>query len=284
VLDGIPVDGSFRSRHLAKDGSIRWLEWTARALWSDEVLVYSAARDITATVELNETRRLTEERLRSLTGQLLNAQEEERRRIARELHDSTTQELALVSAELAQLEKKAGPEQRADFVALRERLVAISEQVRVLAHDFHPGVLEHLGLTAALQAHCREVSQHSGIRVHFRPGPEVGKVPTSIATSLYRITQEALRNVAKHSGAVTATVMLSRLEPTPGKRVLRLAVIDDGKGFVMEKALNGSGLGLVSIEERARLVDGEMSIHSIPGEGTRVEVEVPLPTEEPSEE
>ena len=220
-------------------------------------------------------RRRDQERLRALTAQLLRAQEDERRRIARELHDGPTQDLALLAAELGLLKKKAGAAEQQALAALHERVLAISEDVRLLAHEFHPGVLEHSGLVAALETYCQEVARHAGIPIRFE-ARDVVDVPKTVEVSLYRIAQEALHNVTKHSNATMATVTLARVETSPGKRALRLTVIDDGKGFLIEHVRNGSGLGLISIEERVRLIQGVLRIGSVPGEGTRVEVEVPI--------
>ena len=279
----------YRNRWIAKDGSVRWLEWTSRAVDGSDLVIYAAARDITATillegeqVELMAQRRTDEERLRALTAQLLTVQEDERRRIARELHDGPTQDLALLSAELGFLQKATGGEHQKNLAALRERVGAISEDVRQLAHQFHPSVLEHSGLVAALDAYCRDASRHGGPPVWFRAEQcvETHEITGPVAVTLYRIAQEALHNVTKHSGATSATVTLASVELSGGKRGLRLAIMDDGKGFLIEQVRNGSGLGLVSIEERARLVQGTFRISSVPGEGTRVEVEVPLPEAE----
>jgi PAS domain S-box-containing protein len=278
---GGDVPPGYQNRYLAKDGSVRWLEWTARAV-RDHEHVYAAGRDVTATTLLQRARKRDEERLRTLTAQLLTAQEEERRRIARELHDGPTQELALLAAELGLLQKKASDQFQNDqyqreLTALRERVQAIASDVRQLAHQYHPGVLEHAGLVAALEAHCQEVARHTGIPVRFVGVPDLGSIPMPITVSLYRIAQEALNNVAKHSGATAATVILSRVSLAEGKQAVRLVVLDEGKGFLIEQVRNGSGLGLISIEERARLVHGILRISSVPGEGTRVEVEVPIP-------
>ena len=276
----------FRDRCVTKDGSSRWLEWTSRAVPGPELLIYSVARDVTANVllerqkeDLLAVQRTDEERLRALTAQLLKVQEEERRRIARELHDGPTQDLALLAAEMGQLQKKLGAEHQEECASLHARVLTISEEVRVLAHEFHPSVLEHSGLAAALDAYCREMSRLKDIAVHFVVDQDLGEIPKSVAVSLYRIAQEALHNVTKHSNATAATVALTSVKLAAGKRGLRLAVIDDGKGFLMDQVRNGSGLGLVNIEERARLVQGILRISSVPGEGTRVEVEVPLPEE-----
>jgi PAS domain S-box-containing protein len=235
----------------------------------------SVARDV-------RERKANEARLRSFTAELLKAQEDERRRVARELHDGPTQDLALLAAELGLLRKK-GITHEEDLEALRARVLSISEDVRSLAHQFHPSVLEHSGLVAALEAYCQEVSRSGGIPVRFRAGKELESVsiPGPVSTTLYRIVQEALRNVHKHSNATTATVTLAALAQTPGQRVLRLTIMDDGKGFLIEQVRNGSGLGLISIEERARMVQGVFRIGSLPGEGTRVEVEVPIPEVQP---
>jgi PAS domain S-box-containing protein len=273
--EGAEVPSRYQNRFLAKDGSVRWLEWTVSGGQAPEYL-YAVARDMTSTILLESAHRTDEDRLRTLTAQLLTAQEDERRRIARELHDGPTQELALLATELGFLQAKAGAQDQQELKTLRDRIRAISDDVRQLAHQYHPGVLEQAGLVAALEAHCQEVSRHSGIPVRFIAELGLASPPWPVSVTLYRIAQEALNNVVKHSGAAAATVTLSQVSMEDGKFALRLAILDEGKGFLIEQVRDGAGLGLISIEERARLVQGVLRISSVPGEGTRVEVEVPL--------
>jgi two-component system NarL family sensor kinase len=212
--------------------------------------------------------------LRQLTGRLLQAQEEERRRLARELHDGLNQQLAMLTVELGVLARQVPDDQarlRNEILNLRSRTEELSNDVRSMTHHLHPAALEHLGLVSALRSHCADFSQHQHVRVRFTAQGEVGHMPNDVALSLYRIAQEALRNVVKHSGALEARVNVSRR----GQK-LRLLVVDEGCGFVPSQTKEGLGLGLVSIKERAQLVHGSLSVKSAPEQGTRIEVDVPI--------
>jgi signal transduction histidine kinase len=210
--------------------------------------------------------------LRALTGRLLQAQETERRRIARELHDDLSQRLALLAVELDLL-AQAPP---AEAARLRDKVAELTAQVRELSstvhelsHNLHPSKLEQLGLVACLRGLCQEQAEAHGLRVEFTHQP-TPPVPHDTALCLYRIAQEALRNVVKHSGARHARVALGG----NGDGV-SLQVADDGAGFDSRADGNG-GLGLVSMRERLRLVGGTIAIESRPLDGTRIDVHVPL--------
>ncbi len=216
-------------------------------------------------------RKRSQQKLQALAAQLLNVQEEERRRIARELHDDITQKLAMLGIEVGLIHRdlvdahRVG-EDRLSFV--QDQVVRLSEDVRQLSHQLHPSVLEHSGLAPALQAFCREISRQTGIEVRavIRDVPE--GIPRPVATGFYRIAQEALRNVAKHSGAKSASVTLSFEQG-----VLRLSIIDDGCGFDLGAQEASPGIGMIGMRERVRLIDGELSVDSEPGEGARLVVE-----------
>jgi signal transduction histidine kinase len=214
------------------------------------------------------------EALQILTGKLLQAQEEERKRIARELHDGLNQQLAVLAIELGILARQAAKEAPGfgeQLSNLRDLTEALSNDLRHVTHQLHPAVLEHLGLTSALQSHCAEFSQREGIHTWFTVEQDVGAVPPDIAISLYRITQEALRNVAKHSGAKEAWVKI-----TTAQNGLQLSIVDNGVGFCRDAVQEKVGLGLVSIQERVQIVRGQLIIRSSPNEGTRIEIHVPI--------
>jgi len=210
--------------------------------------------------------------LHSLTGKLFEAQEEERRRIARELHDGLNQQLAILAVELGMLAREVPAEVkhlRESLFKLRKRTEGLSDDLRNMTHQLHPAVLEHLGLISALRSHCAEFSQHEGIRVWFMT-EQIAGPPPEVSICLYRIVQEALRNVAKHSGAKEAWVKIKQ-----DKDVIQLSVIDKGVGIHRDAVRETAGLGLISIRERVQLVNGQLSI-SAPGEGTRIKVRVPI--------
>jgi signal transduction histidine kinase len=220
--------------------------------------------------------------LRGLTGRLLQAQDEERRRIARELHDGLNQQLAMLTVELGVLAHQV-PDNlsalRNQILMLRNRTEGFSNDLRNMTHHIHPAALEHLGLVSALRSHCVEFSRHKRVQVWFTVSVEMGHIPSEVALSLYRIAQEGLRNVAKHSGAQEAWVKVVR-----DRHKLTLVIVDKGAGFTRWRDRTNLGLGLVSIRERVQLMHGSMSVKSAPGEGTQIEVHVPITWKEPNDE
>jgi signal transduction histidine kinase len=215
------------------------------------------------------------EQIQTLAGRLITAQEEERRRIARELHDGINQKLSALSIALTTLGRRA-PSRAADLTdalaRLQERAAGLVEEIRQLSHELHPGVLQHVGLVAALQAYCEEFEEEYGLAMTFQADGDLGVVPIDRALCLYRATQEALGNVAKHAKA--RHVRVSVVRDHDG---VRLAVADDGCGFDATEARNRGGLGLISLHERVRLVGGQVTIRTDPHAGTEIRILVPLP-------
>ena len=154
---------------------------------------------------------------------------------------------------------------------LRTMLGDISERVRHLSHELHPGALEQAGLVAALRGHCHEVESTQGPKVVFHADAGAGVVPADVALCLYRVTQEALRNVIRHASAHRVYVSLTR-----SGAAVKLSISDDGRGFAVAEARDRGGLGFISIEERARLVGGTVSIRSQVQHGTELDLVVPL--------
>lgn len=213
-------------------------------------------------------------RLRQMSSQVLNAQEEERKRIARELHDDTAQALTSVLVRLRLLQRSAKDDRsRATLTELRELTGATLEGVRRMAIDLRPPILDDLGLEAALQAHVEDFSHRWPVKATFTSG-RLGRLPPEVELVLYRIVQEALSNVAKHASASRVEARLTR-----SGRTLRMLIEDDGCGFDVE-ATRGSretGLGLFGMEERLALIGGSLHVESAPGMGTRISAEVSLP-------
>jgi signal transduction histidine kinase/ligand-binding sensor domain-containing protein len=221
-------------------------------------------------------RERTANEMRELAGRLINAQEDERRRIARELHDDFSQRLALLSVEmeLAGADSTGAPAESAPRLGeMATRVKDLSSEVHRMAYELHPAKLDQLGLVAAARGFCRELAKQSGVRIEFEPGHFPRDFPADVALCLYRIIQESLQNVVRHSGAPEARV---ELQAEPGQ--LRLVVSDSGQGFDTTRAGREGGLGLSSMQERIRLVRGAFSVDSRPGQGTRIEVRVPLTT------
>jgi two-component system sensor histidine kinase UhpB len=224
--------------------------------------------------QVEEALRASNRQIQQLAGRLINAQEAERTRIARDLHDGVCQDVAAISVDLSHLRQNTGDIQARDaqamLLSLQSRTASVAETLRRLSHGLHPSVLNHIGLVAALQAQCAEVERQHRVRVKFFGDGDVEPASGLVALSLFRIAQEALRNSAIHGRARHASVSLSRTDSE-----LTLAVGDDGEGFDPVAARERGGLGLVSIEERARLMKGAMTIRSEPGRGTTIEVRVP---------
>jgi signal transduction histidine kinase/ABC-type uncharacterized transport system substrate-binding protein len=212
--------------------------------------------------------------IRDLAGRLMIAQEEERRRIARDLHDDVNQELAALSIALSAVGARL-PSDRSDLreeiARLQARAADASEAIRHLSHELHPGVLEHVGLVSALRGYCRGFEREHGLRVTFRTEGELGIVPGNVALCLYRVVQEGLGNVAKHAGAREAWVTVARTGPD-----VVLTIVDDGSGFDPTEARSHRGLGLLSLDERARLVGGRLSVEAQPLRGTELRITVTL--------
>jgi PAS domain S-box-containing protein len=265
-------------------GQVRWLQTVKRPL--DQVggrarQVLGCATDITARREAQEKLRQSEsalrhsqEQLRALAGRLLTAQEEERRRLAREMHDDLTQRLAAVAIEVGKLEQhleSEGGSVPAALGSIKEQVIELSQDVHDLSRQLHPAILEDLGLVDALQSECASFSQRQGIEVRFESRDVPRELPHQTALALYRIAQEALHNVAKHADTRHAEVLL-----TCADGQVELAVTDAGTGFHPGRAAARKGIGLTGMEERARLLGATFEVDSQPGKGTRIGVRVPV--------
>ncbi len=217
--------------------------------------------------------RQSQDGLRQLTARLLHAQEEERRRIAREMHDDWTQRLASLGIEAAKLERHFGAREVGLPLlhSIQQQLVSLSEDVHALSRQLHPSILDDLGLIEALRSECAAFARREEIEVDYRPHELPAAVPSDVALCLYRVAQEALRNVAKHAAAAEVLVTLSAVGP---EVVLRIE--DRGVGFDPDNERNQPGLGLSSMTERVTLIQGRISVTSAVGRGTTVEVRTPL--------
>lgn len=207
---------------------------------------------------------------RQFGGRLLAAQEEERAWLARELHDDIIQRVAMLGRELEQLEQPGPTAGPVRLAGIREELHDLASEIRRLAHRMHPAVLDHLGLPAALVQLGAEFDQQ-GLKVRVDISLAGDSISRNVATALFRVAQEALRNTARHAGVTEAVLRLHR----EGNGVL-LEVEDAGTGFDTTSRSARAGLGLTSLGERMRLVHGRLSIRSEPGVGTRVTAWAPL--------
>jgi len=213
-----------------------------------------------------------ENSVHTLTSGLILVQEAERKRVAAELHDGINQDVAIIAIDLGLLAQRLPDSRdqiRDELLRIQERAFGISAEIRNLAHNLHPAVIEHLGLCAAVRVYCRDFERREGIPVRFSSSNTGARYQPGIELTLYRVCQEALCNVRKHACASSVRVSLR------GRRGgLLLTVADDGCGF--DPAAAGDGMGLVSIWERARLAGGEAVIRSQLNVGTELEVFVPV--------
>jgi two-component system sensor histidine kinase UhpB len=284
-IDGRVPDYEVEHRMVHKDGTARWFlsrgTLMRRPNGSPHRMVGTKV-DITArkvaedAIRENQAiLRATNQELQNLAGRLIASQEVERGRIARELHDDISQQVAGLSLALSGLKRRLAAHGRsdldADLSALQQRTIVLAEEIRHVSHDLHPSVLQHAGLVAALTAHCAELQHGPTLTVALTTNGDFDATNRDVALCLYRVAQEALRNVVSHSGARRADVDLRRQG-----NLAELTVTDDGVGFDISHARTTlKGLGLVSITERVRLAGGAVSIVTELNKGTRIRVQVP---------
>jgi signal transduction histidine kinase len=218
--------------------------------------------------------RKSQEEYRVLAGKLLSAQEAERRVLAREMHDDLTQRLAVLAIDAGklemQIESTPGPI-RDKLREMKEGMVKLSADVHAISRQLHPSILDDLGLVDAIKSECDNFTQREGIVVTYRPKGIPPTVPRDIAVCIYRIIQEGLRNIAKHAQASKAQISLVDKDDS-----IHLSIKDTGIGFDPTQVKKKTGLGLASMEERVRLIQGDFSIQSKRGQGTVIRVRAPL--------
>jgi PAS domain S-box-containing protein len=264
------VDFELEYRLRRFDGEYRWLvDFGIPRFESDGTF----CGYIGSCVDITD-RKTSEESLHTLTGRLISAQEEERARIARELHDDFSQRLALLGIGLGQLWKKLSPnevEQRESVLEMLRGTKEMSSDMHTLSHQLHSSKLEHVGLVPALHGLCKEISEKYKIEVQFKGCETPLNVPKDVALCLFRVAQEALGNVIKHSGAKEANVELGA-----NASGISLRISDQGKGFDLGITNTAAGIGLVGMTERLRLVGGRLMVKSEPDCGTEILSEIPI--------
>jgi signal transduction histidine kinase len=221
-------------------------------------------------VQLGRRRRAERESF-ALSWRLLTAHEDERRRLARELHDDVTQRLARLAVDAARMEFAGAPPRDGASLSVHGELVRLSEDVHALSYRLHPSILDDLGLAEALKAECEQVTRHQPVRVEVEVNQVPEGLPHDVSLCLFRVAQEALRNVARHAKASVATVTLALKDGG-----LLLAVSDNGIGFDVEATRSRPSLGCASMGERVRLLGGRLGIKSEVGQGTTISAWVPL--------
>ncbi|MGD0647911.1 MAG: PAS domain-containing protein [Acidobacteriaceae bacterium] len=254
----------------ASDGEYHWLlDIGVPRFNSDD----SFAGYIGSCIDVTE-RKLAEEALNSISGRLIEAQEQERTRIARELHDDFSQRIALLAIELDLLKKDIpglSGDARNRMDSLQKHTQEIGSDIQALSHELHSAALDHLGIVLAMRGFCEGFGQKQKLRIDFHSTDLPSPVSPDVALCLYRVLQEALHNAAKHSRASQFNVQFLAM---PGE--IRLTVCDEGVGFDVESVNKGRGLGLISMRERVKLVNGTFSIVSKLNGGTQINVRIPL--------
>jgi len=226
-------------------------------------------------IDVSERKR-AEEALKDVGGRLIAAQEDERRRVARELHDDFNQRLAVLSIELDQLGQKLQRQVPLHRTVQRLQTQAqeIAAELHRLSYKLHPSKLDHLGLAAAVRSLCAELTESKKLKVEFHQSGFPATLDKDITLCVFRIAQEGLRNCVKHSGAESARLVLTKT-----RNAVRLVVSDNGCGFNTKTELMEKGLGFISMKERLHLLGGEINVYSRPLRGTRIEVSVPFKTQ-----
>jgi PAS domain S-box-containing protein len=263
---GVSFEMEYRLRRF--DGEYRWIVDVGSPRFERDG---SLCGYIGSCIDITE-RKTAEESLRALTGRLISAQEEERSRIARDLHDDFSQRLALLGIGLGQLWKNLSASgERAAVLDMLRQTREMSSDMHSLSHQLHSSKLEHVGLMPALKGLCTDIAQKYKIAIQFAEGECPPNVPKDVALCLFRVAQEALGNVVKHSGAAEA-----QLELSGNVSGFRLRISDMGRGFDPSLRNPDAGIGLIGMNERLRLVGGKLTVRSEPNRGTDVLAEVPL--------
>jgi PAS domain S-box-containing protein len=252
------------------DGEYRWVFDTGVARFNEEGFF---AGYIGSCIDITE-RKVAEEALADLERRVLSAQEEERSRIARELHDDINQRLAILGWELRSLEQGQSGEgggSRISIDSVIERLAQIGADIQAISRRLHSSHLEYLGLATAAGVLCRDLREQQNVEIDFKCEGIPRDLPKDLSLCLYRVLQEALQNAMKHSG-----VRDFQVELAGDSSEVRLTVSDRGVGFDQRRADNRQGLGLISMRERMRLVHGEFAVESEPGRGTTIRCRAPI--------
>jgi PAS domain S-box-containing protein len=265
---GLPYSLEYRA--LRPDGSIRWIQARGRGYYDKDrkpLCMVGVVFDVTE-------RKLAEQERIELSGRLINAQERERTRLARELHDDFSQRLALLTLELetvAEMIEVSPKTANARVGELRNAVTSIEDDIWSLSHRLHSSTLETLGLVVSVRSFCADFAKQHGIQIDFVEKDVPKSTPPDIALCLFRIVQEGLRNVSKHSRASKTEV---RLEANSKAISLRLS--DNGVGFELSQSLASIGIGIRSMKERTWMLGGRFEVVSQPMQGTQINVFIPL--------
>lgn len=272
------VSPMFEAEHRVfhKNGTIRWL--LCRGVVVEHVngvpvRMTGTDTDVTEHKFTEYALQSSNDRVRELAGRLISAQEEERRRIARDLHDGLNQKVAAISIEISRIKQRL-PRRSAglteQLTQLQGRTSELAGDIRELSHEIHPATLEHAGLVPALTSFAAELERLEDVHVDLALPKKSAGIPPHVATCLYRVAQESIRNAIRHAGVKRVSLAL-----TVDDDGITFSVSDEGRGFDTELISESRGLGLISIEERVRLLNGRLEVHSRIGRGTTVRVHLP---------
>jgi signal transduction histidine kinase len=265
---------SLEYRLLRSDGLYRWIFDVASPRINGDG---SFGGFIGSAIDTTD-QKLAQQALAKVSGQLIEAQEKERSRIARDLHDDICQRLALLSMEIERANRTTGSSFSAtkqNLEDIRKHCSEIALDVQSLSHELHSSTLDFLGVVTAIRSFCAEFSKQHQVDIEFTDTNVPRQLPKDISLCLFRVTQEALHNAVKYSGTSEFFVTLSGTE-----KEIQLVVQDAGAGFDIEESKKNPGLGLVSMQERINLVHGTFSVESKPGNGTRISATVPFTPED----
>ena len=253
----------FEYRMITADGHTIWLRNIVNVIFEN-----GRPRELVGiSVDISDRKR-ADEMASDMTRKLIEAQEQERARIGRELHDDINQRLAMLAVKLQSL--RSSSEVQKEVQELARELAGISEDVQSLSHELHSSKLDYLGVIAGMKSWCREFAERHKMEVAFK-SQSSNAIPREVGLTLFRILQEALHNAVKHSG-----VQRVEVEILENAGEIRLVISDSGKGFDVATATQGRGLGLTSMQERVRLLNGRINVNSKPMAGTTIDVRISL--------
>jgi PAS domain S-box-containing protein len=265
------IDKRFRS----KNGEWVWARVSISLLRTQDntPMVVGIVEDIRERRQADEQLKAAKLELEELAGRLLRAQEEERYRISRELHDDIGQRMTLIIMEIDELEEQLRTNDKAMLLeqttSMKSRLQDLASAIHDMCRNLHSPKLDYLGLGAALDELGRDIFRHSRLSVHVAIDDDANRLPADVTLCLYRVVQEALNNVSKHSKISRAEVCAKRVGD-----FIRLTITDCGAGFDLSAPRSSAGIGLASMRERLRAVNGTFMITSVQGAGTQVIAEV----------
>jgi PAS domain S-box-containing protein len=270
-------------RIITKDGAVRWIRYSLQYIWDRQenrpVELIGAVQDVTEAKRAEAELQISTQRLSELSRRLLEVQEEERRRLAAELHDEIGQVLTGLKLTLEAAERLPGPAGQNCVSKARQLVQDLMGQVRDLSMGLRPSLLDDLGLLPAVHWHLQRYTAQTGVQVTFSGAGVDRRFPVAVETAAYRIIQESLTNVARHAGVKSVAV---QMEFADGR--LAIAVKDEGAGFDPARFASGrDSSGLAGMQERARWLGGRLTVESRPGAGTRLTAELPVvQSEEPT--